>query len=208
MSGTLNLRHGQGQDFLQLPRARQPQFTATALLPAKPAKALVRGGTAQRNFRHAFHGTLSRRFIFIVRGKLAGLARTARRWHQLRKKISPPGGAPPKTSRGKSSIPGKGHSSPVIWEDKVFLLTCLPGKGGARSAVPRPPQRQNALAEHCLKTPLETLHRLNSRASSTPVTDGKLIYVTAMKVDNRKITAPNVGEHPPDYPRLLRGDCL
>ena len=44
-----------------------------------------------------------------------------------------------------------------------------------------------------IKTPLETIHRLNSRASCTPVTDGKLIYVAVMKVDDKTIPAPNVG---------------
>ena len=26
----------------------------------------------------------------------------------------------------KVKIPGVGHSSPVVWEDRVFLATCLP----------------------------------------------------------------------------------
>ena len=93
----------------------------------------------------------------------------------------------------KVAIAGKGHSSPVIWEDKVLLLTCLPEK---EERVLLCLDRRNGKTlwqSTVLKTPLETLHRLNSRASSTPVTDGKMIYVTAMKVDNRKITAPNVG---------------
>ena len=25
----------------------------------------------------------------------------------------------------KTAIPGKGHSSPIVWEDRVFLTTCL-----------------------------------------------------------------------------------
>jgi outer membrane protein assembly factor BamB len=93
----------------------------------------------------------------------------------------------------KVAIQGKGHSSPVIWGDKVFLIACLPEK---EERVLMCLDRRNGKTlwqNTILKTPLETLHRLNSRASGTPVTDGKLVYVTVMKVDNRKIPAPNVG---------------
>lgn len=115
-----------------------------------------------------------------------------------REKNAPTRWSPAENIAWKTAIPGKGHSSPVIWENQVFLLTCLPDK---EERVLLCLDRRNGKTlwqSTILKTPLETLHRLNSRASSTPVTDGKLIYVTAMKVDNRKITAPNVGA-----PRLI-----
>ena len=98
----------------------------------------------------------------------------------------------------KAAIPGRGHSSPVIWGDKIFLITCLPEK---EERVLMCLDRRNGKTlwqRTILKTPLESAHRLNSRASGTPVTDGKLVYVTVMKVDNRKIPAPNVGS-----PRLI-----
>ena len=98
----------------------------------------------------------------------------------------------------KVAISGKGHSSPVIWGDKIFLLACLPEK---EERVLMCLDRRNGKTlwqRTILKTPLESAHRLNSRASGTPVTDGKLVYVTVMKVDNRKIPAPNVGS-----PRLI-----
>ena len=98
----------------------------------------------------------------------------------------------------KVAIPGKGHSSPVIWGDKIFLIACLPDK---EERVLMCLDRRNGKTlwqRTILKTPLESAHRLNSRASGTPVTDGKLVYVTVMKVDNRKIPAPNVGS-----PRLI-----
>ena len=98
----------------------------------------------------------------------------------------------------KVAIPGKGHSSPVIWGDKIFLIACLPEK---EERVLMCLDRRNGKTlwqRTILKTPLESAHRLNSRASGTPATDGKLVYVTVMKVDNRKIPAPNVGS-----PRLI-----
>ena len=98
----------------------------------------------------------------------------------------------------KVLIPGKGHSSPVIWKDQIFLLACLAEKEERLLLCLDRRTGKTLWQSTVLKTPLETLHRLNSRASSTPVTDGKMVYVTTMKVDNRKITAPNVGA-----PRLI-----
>ena len=93
----------------------------------------------------------------------------------------------------KTAIPGEGHSSPVIYGDQVFLLSCLPEKQErvliSLDRNTGKPQWQRTV----IKTPLETIHRLNSRASCTPVTDGKLIYVAVMKVDDKTIPAPNVG---------------
>ena len=41
-----------------------------------------------------------------------------------------------------------------------------------------------------LRSPLETKHALNSFASSTPATDGELVYVSFLEVDGRTIPAP------------------
>ena len=93
----------------------------------------------------------------------------------------------------KTAIPGEGHSSPVIYGDQVFLLSCLPEKQ-ERVLISLDRNTGKPLWQRTvIKTPLETIHRLNSRASCTPVTDGKLIYVAVMKVDDKTIPAPNVG---------------
>jgi hypothetical protein len=85
----------------------------------------------------------------------------------------------------KTAIPGKGHSSPVVCGDRVFLTTCLEedAKG------PDDPARRLLLCldrrdgrvlwqKVILAAKLEKLHRLNSRASSTPAADGKYVFVT------------------------------
>ena len=43
-----------------------------------------------------------------------------------------------------------------------------------------------------VKSPPESLHRLNSRASSTPATDGDCVYVTFMLAKGEEVIAPNV----------------
>ena len=77
----------------------------------------------------------------------------------------------------KAELPGNGHASPIVWQDRVFtvavipeeearVLICLDRKTGER--------RWQATVVH---SPLERKHSLNSHASSTPVTDGSVIYV-------------------------------
>src|SRR5450755_588086 len=39
----------------------------------------------------------------------------------------------------KTAIPGRGHSSPVIWGDKIFVTTAVP-TGAAPAAAPPQPQ--------------------------------------------------------------------
>jgi outer membrane protein assembly factor BamB len=85
----------------------------------------------------------------------------------------------------KTPIPGKGHSSPIVCGDRVFLTTCLEeeAKGAhdrARRMLLCLDRRDGAILwqKEVIAAPLEKLHRLNSRASSTPATDGKHVFVT------------------------------
>lgn len=91
------------------------------------------------------------------------------------------------------AIPGKGHSSPVAWDNKVFLTTCLPEKEQRLLLCLDQRTGKKLWQKVVLNSPLETIHPLNSRASSTPATDGQHVFVTFMKADDRKIPAPNVG---------------
>ncbi len=78
----------------------------------------------------------------------------------------------------KSPVPGIGHSSPIVWEDKLFTVTALLGT-----------QEKVLLCYDCksgkllwqktvLKSTFENKHNDNSYASGTPATDGSLIYVS------------------------------
>lgn len=87
-----------------------------------------------------------------------------------------PTAAEPAALAWKVELPGEGHASPIVWEDRLFtvaalaeteerLLLCLDRASGRelwRRAV--------------LKAPMEGKHRLNSHASSTPATDGERVY--------------------------------
>jgi len=73
------------------------------------------------------------------------------------------------------ALPGIGHSSPVIWDEALFLTTAL--EDGTRTV-----HRFNALTgqeEWSQSTRLEVpvLHSKSSMASSTPALDGEHVYV-------------------------------
>jgi outer membrane protein assembly factor BamB len=93
----------------------------------------------------------------------------------------------------KTPIPGKGHSSPIVWGDRVFLTTCLEQE----AKRPEDPARRMLLCldrrdgailwqKEVISARLEKLHRLNSRASSTPATDGKHVFVTFLDANDPK----------------------
>lgn len=98
-------------------------------------------------------------------------------------------------------IPGRGHSSPVIWGDKIFLTTAVPtrdvspeasrasarGPGGGAGAgiehkfvvLALDRKSGKTLWEHVatVATPHEGYHmRYGSFASNTPITDGERLY--------------------------------
>jgi hypothetical protein len=89
----------------------------------------------------------------------------------------------------KTPIPGKGHSSPIVFGDRVFLTTCL--------------EKEHKHVLLCLdritgkvlwqqSTPVrlqKSIHRLNSHASSTPATDGRHVWVSYLDHPDMTIVA-------------------
>ncbi len=100
----------------------------------------------------------------------------------------------------KAPIPGVGHASPIIWKDRVLTVSCLLDTQ-ERILICLDRRTGKPLWQKTVfKAPLETRHNLNSHASGTPATDGKLIYVAFLKVDGRTVPAPNVGRPRPITP--------
>jgi outer membrane protein assembly factor BamB len=104
-----------------------------------------------------------------------------------------------------AEIPGRGHSSPVVWGDRIFLTTAVegdvvPGAKAVRHVLEGQDfqhpdgvgaDRKQTLAVLALDaktgkivwqktawegTPYDTRHKRGSFASPTPVTDGTLVY--------------------------------
>lgn len=83
----------------------------------------------------------------------------------------------------KTPIPGVGHSSPIVWEDRVFVVSCLPEQQERVLACLDRRDGKKVWQQTVVKAPLERKHNLNSFASGTPVTDGKLVYVSFLETD-------------------------
>jgi outer membrane protein assembly factor BamB len=77
----------------------------------------------------------------------------------------------------KTELPGVGHASPIVWEDRVFTVTCLPESEERALLCLHRKSGEILWRQTVLTSPLEKKHSLNSHASSTPATDGNQIYV-------------------------------
>lgn len=113
--------------------------------------------------------------------------------------------SPTKNIKWKTPIDGRGHSSPIVWENKIFVTTAVegaevPGAKAAKHLLDDKefvhPDSVGANRKHTFKviainrdngkilwqsvawegTPYDDRHRKSSYAASTPATDGKLVY--------------------------------
>lgn len=78
----------------------------------------------------------------------------------------------------KTRIPGSGHSSPIVWDERVFLTTALPDAQERQLVSLERKTGAILWRETVLRAPLEAKNSENSFASSTPATDGRRIYTT------------------------------
>lgn len=113
--------------------------------------------------------------------------------------------SPTRNVRWKAAIPGRGHSSPIVWGNRVFLTTAVEGEvvPGAKAVKHMDegkewvhPDAMGADRKHQLKvlclaadtgkllwertawegTPYDSRHKKASFASQTPATDGERVY--------------------------------
>lgn len=81
----------------------------------------------------------------------------------------------------KVEVPGTGHASPVVWDDRIFLASCLEEEHDRILVCLDRRTGSTLWRTSVLQSPLEKKHHLNSYASSTPATDGRQIYVTFLE---------------------------
>lgn len=89
----------------------------------------------------------------------------------------------------KTEVPGLGHASPIVWDNRVLTVSCLPETEERVLLCLDRLGGKTLWQQTVLKSPLEKKHRLNSHASSTPATDGKLIYVAFLDVQDMAVAA-------------------
>lgn len=93
----------------------------------------------------------------------------------------------------KVPVAGSGHACPVVWGDRVFLAACNEETKERSLLCLDRASGKTLWQKGVFRAPLESKHALNSFASSTPATDGNLVYASFLEVDGRLIDAPNVG---------------
>ena len=162
---------------------------------------------------------------------LAALSAPAANWPQWRGPngdgISPETNVPFKWSATenvvwRTPVPGEGHSSPVVWQDSVFLTTAV-SNSQERLLLRFDARTGKILWQRSVVTAtVEAMHRENSPASSTPVTDGELVFTSfqnGKRVDLQAydFTGKQIwsvqplefnGEHGYSYTPLLYRDLL
>jgi outer membrane protein assembly factor BamB len=84
----------------------------------------------------------------------------------------------------KVEIPGRGHASPIVVGDRIFLASCREDRGDRILLCLDRRSGRILWEKTVLHAPLEKKHRLNSYASSTPATDGRRVYVTFFEADS------------------------
>ncbi|MBX3413632.1 MAG: PQQ-binding-like beta-propeller repeat protein [Pirellulales bacterium] len=89
----------------------------------------------------------------------------------------------------KVPLPGTGHASPVIWQDRLFLVWAVEER--EQRVLGGFDRRTGELLwqQVVVTAPLEDKHGLNSYASSTPATDGELLYVAFLDRDSMLVAA-------------------
>lgn len=71
-------------------------------------------------------------------------------------------------------LPGLGHSSPVVWDNALFLTTAL--ENGARTLHRFDASTGEELWNQSTRLEVPTLHTKSSMASSTPALDGERVF--------------------------------
>lgn len=94
-------------------------------------------------------------------------------------------------AKWKTPIPGKGHASPVVWKDDIFVVTAVEAE--RRLLCVDRADGEIKWNEVVLSSPQEGIHRRNSLASSTPATDGERVYVSFLDKKQMYVAAYSFG---------------
>ena len=83
--------------------------------------------------------------------------------------------SPTENIRWRAPLPGPGNSTPVVWEDRVFV-TCASDEGKQRSLIcfDRSSGKQRWQKSVSFAA-VEVTHKTNPQCASSPVTDGKQV---------------------------------
>jgi outer membrane protein assembly factor BamB len=78
----------------------------------------------------------------------------------------------------RTEVPGEGHSSPVVWKEKLFLTTAIRDTQERQLLCFDRASGKLSWKQTVVRAALEAKNNENSYASATPVTDGEKVYAT------------------------------
>jgi outer membrane protein assembly factor BamB len=93
-------------------------------------------------------------------------------------------------------LPGTGHASPIVWEDRVFTVSAVAESEERILLCLDRPSGRLLWQTTVLRAPLERKHGLNTHASSTPATDGRHVYTAFLDVDQMLVAAHDLNGKP------------
>ena len=120
----------------------------------------------------------------------------------------------------RTPVPGSGNSSPIVWDDHIFLTT---GRDAGRRLFVLAYRRSDGALlweTEVAPGPRESVHRKNGPASATPVTDGERVYASlggrglvALDFEGRLLWHTEIGRvanyhGPAGSPLLYRGRLI
>ena len=109
--------------------------------------------------------------------------------------------------RWRSELPGAGHSSPIIWGNRIFLTAFRKQGQGQLLVLCLDKVSGKILWEREVQAAqIEAVHATNSPASPTPATDGQHVYVyfasrglVCFDFDGKKIWEKPIGPYPIEW---------
>lgn len=93
-----------------------------------------------------------------------------------------------KAIRWKIELPGPGHSSPVVWKDRLFVTSCDP-KTALRIVCCFSVGDGKVLWKKEFESKPHPMNKDNSYASSTPAVDARAVYIYSTVPEEATITA-------------------
>ena len=78
----------------------------------------------------------------------------------------------------KVDVPGRGHSSPIVWKDHIFLTTARDNGAAVSMLAFRRSDGRLLWETKVPTTGVERTYWKNSQASATPTTDGRRVYAS------------------------------
>ena len=88
--------------------------------------------------------------------------------------------SPTRNIKWKTRVPGRGSSSPIVWNDRLFVTSAVPGSNSTYEftvfCFDRKTGQQHWKQVATVAQPHEGTHSTNGFASASPCTDGEHVY--------------------------------